>query len=167
MDCGPSPWFRYSSSTPPGSPGSPSGIRWACTPAVWRSGTRSSSSFFLVSGFLLYRPFVLSYLSGERSPNTRRFWQRRLLRIMPAYWLALTLLAYVFHLVAMGPGLQGVVCQYLFLQIYFTTQIFFGISQAWSLCTEMSFYLVPPSTPGWSDGPAGSAGRHRPNWSGS
>ena len=102
------------------------------------------SIFFLVSGFLLYRPFVLSHLTGERSPNTRRFWQRRLLRIVPAYWLALTLLAYVFHLVTMGPGWQGVVCQYLFLQIYFPTQIFFGITQAWSLCTEMSFYLVLP-----------------------
>jgi hypothetical protein len=28
------------------------------------------SIFFLVSGFLLYRPFVLSHLTGERSPNT-------------------------------------------------------------------------------------------------
>ena len=102
------------------------------------------SIFFLVSGFLLYRPFVVSHLTGEGSPNTRRFWQRRLLRIVPAYWLALTLLAYVFHLVTMGPGWQGVVCQYLFLQIYFPTQIFFGITQAWSLCTEMSFYLTLP-----------------------
>jgi peptidoglycan/LPS O-acetylase OafA/YrhL len=102
------------------------------------------SIFFLISGFLLYRPFVLSHLTGERSPNSRRFWQRRLLRIVPAYWLALTLLTYVFHLVSLGPGWQGVVTHYLFLQIYFPAQVFFGITQAWSLCTEMSFYLVLP-----------------------
>ena len=42
------------------------------------------SIFFLISGFLLYRPFVASHLSGRASPNTRRFWERRLLRIVPA-----------------------------------------------------------------------------------
>src|SRR5664279_4001872 len=102
------------------------------------------SVFFLISGFLLYRPYAVSHLTGIPRPNTRRFWERRLLRIVPAYWLALTLLAYVFHSVTMGPGWQGVVSQYLFLQIYLPTQIFFGITQAWSLCTEMSFYLFLP-----------------------
>ena len=87
------------------------------------------SIFFLISGFLLYRPFVLSHLTGERSPNTRRFWQRRLLRIVPAYWLALTVLTYGFHLVSLGPGWQGVVSHYLFLQIYFPTQVFSGIAR--------------------------------------
>ena len=100
--------------------------------------------FFLISGFLLYRPFAVSHLSGSASPSIRRFWERRLLRIVPAYWLALTVLTYVFHLTTMGPGWQGVVIHYLFLQIYFPTQVFYGITQAWSLCTEMSFYLVLP-----------------------
>ncbi len=102
------------------------------------------SIFFLISGFLLYRPFVVSHLSGRPGPNIRKFWERRLLRIVPAYWVALTLLAYVFHLVTMGPGWQGVVSQYFFLQIYLPKQIFFGIGPAWSLCTEMSFYLFLP-----------------------
>jgi peptidoglycan/LPS O-acetylase OafA/YrhL len=119
------------------------------------------SIFFLISGFLLYRPFALSHLTARRSPNTARFYVRRLLRIVPAYWLALTLLAYVFHLVTMGPGWQGVVTQYLFLQIYFPTQIFFGITQAWSLCTEMSFYLVLPLY-AWVVRRAGGARRSAP-----
>jgi peptidoglycan/LPS O-acetylase OafA/YrhL len=102
------------------------------------------SVFFLISGFLLYRPFAVSHLSGSSSPSTRRFWERRLLRIVPAYWLALTVLTYVFHLTTMGPGWQGVVTHYFFLQIYFPTQVFYGITQAWSLCTEMTFYLFLP-----------------------
>jgi len=102
------------------------------------------SVFFLISGFLLYRPFAVSHLAGRRSPDTRRFWERRLLRIVPAYWLALTLLTYVFHLVQMGRGWQQVVIHYGFLQIYFPTAVFFGIPQAWSVCTEMSFYLFLP-----------------------
>ena len=102
------------------------------------------SVFFLISGFLLYRPFAVSHLARRRAPNTRRFWERRLLRIVPAYWLALTLLTYVFHLVTLGPGWQEVFIHYFFLQIYFPKAVFFGIPQAWSICTEMSFYLFLP-----------------------
>ncbi len=102
------------------------------------------SVFFLISGFLLYRPFAVSHLTGREAPNARKFWVRRLLRIVPAYWLALTVLTYVFHATTMGPGWQGVVSHYFFLQIYSPTQIFYGITQAWSLCTEMTFYLFLP-----------------------
>jgi len=91
---------------------------------------------------------LLCRISPPPFPNTRKFWERRLLRIVPAYWLALTVLTYVFRIVSIGPGWQGVVTHYLFLQIYFPTAIFFGITQAWSLCTEMSFYLVLPLLPG-------------------
>ena len=100
--------------------------------------------FFLISGFLLYRPFAVSHLAGRQSPNTRRFWERRLLRIVPAYWLTLTLLTYVFRLDTMGPGVGNVLIHYLFLQIYFPASVSTGIGQAWTLCTEVSFYLVLP-----------------------
>ncbi len=102
------------------------------------------SIFFLISGFLLYRPFALSHLAGLPEPDRRRFWTRRLLRIVPAYWLALTVLTYGFHSVALGPGWQGFVSHYFFLQIYFPAQSVNGIPQAWSLCTEVSFYLFLP-----------------------
>jgi peptidoglycan/LPS O-acetylase OafA/YrhL len=100
--------------------------------------------FFLISGFLLYRPFALSHISFEELPNRRRFWERRILRIIPAYWLALTLLAYVFHLINLGPGWEGPVANYLFLQIYFPKTSITGIIPSWSLCVEMSFYLLLP-----------------------
>ncbi len=102
------------------------------------------SVFFLISGFLLYRPFAVSHLAGFTRPNTRRFFERRLLRIVPAYWLALTVLTYGFGVVSVGSGWQGVAAHYLFLQIYIPSQVFNGIGQAWSLCTEVSFYLFLP-----------------------
>jgi len=104
----------------------------------------SVSVFFMISGFLMYRPFAVSHLSERESPNLRNYFQRRLLRIVPAYWLALTILTYVLHLVSLGPGWQGVVTHYFFLQIYFPTAVFYGITQAWTLCTEMSFYFFLP-----------------------
>jgi peptidoglycan/LPS O-acetylase OafA/YrhL len=102
------------------------------------------SVFFLISGFLLYRPFVASHLSGRPDPSIGRFWVRRVLRIVPAYWLALTVLTYGLHVVSMGRGWQGIIAHYLFLQIYIPAESFNGIGQAWSLCTEVSFYVFLP-----------------------
>lgn len=100
--------------------------------------------FFLISGFLLYRPFAVAHLAGLPSPMLGRFWVRRLLRIVPAYWLALTVTSYVLHVNQTRSGWGSVVILYGFGQIYFPDEVFKGISQAWSLCTEMSFYLFLP-----------------------
>src|ERR1700755_283684 len=48
--------------------------------------------FFVISGFVLYRPFLL--LRGALPPLGRYAW-RRALRIVPAYWIALTLSALI------------------------------------------------------------------------
>jgi peptidoglycan/LPS O-acetylase OafA/YrhL len=102
------------------------------------------SVFFLISGFLLYRPFAAAHLAGAPSPALGRFWARRLLRIVPAYWLALTVTTYVMHANETRSGWASVAILYGFGQIYFPTEVFKGISQAWSLCTEMTFYLFLP-----------------------
>jgi len=104
----------------------------------------SVSVFFMISGFLMYRPFAVSHLSERESPTLRTYFQRRLLRIVPAYWLALTILTYGLHVISLGPGWQGVAIHYLFLQIYFPSAVFYGITQAWTLCTEMAFYFFLP-----------------------
>lgn len=98
--------------------------------------------FFLISGFLLYRPFVRAAYHGTQAPGILRFFRRRALRILPAYWLALTVLA-------VWPGLPGVFTRdwwvyYGFLQVYDDRYILGGIGPAWSLCIEMTFYLALP-----------------------
>src|SRR4051812_2903566 len=45
--------------------------------------------FFLISAFLLYRPFVAARLRGEEAPLVGAYAWRRFLRVAPAYWLAL------------------------------------------------------------------------------
>jgi peptidoglycan/LPS O-acetylase OafA/YrhL len=85
--------------------------------------------FFLISGFLLYRPFVRARLNHEAMPGVAAYGWRRLLRIGPAYWVALTLVAlwlplpYVFH------G-SGVPIYYGFGQIYVNGDAINGIGQA-------------------------------------
>jgi peptidoglycan/LPS O-acetylase OafA/YrhL len=100
--------------------------------------------FFLISGFLLYRPFGLAGLGGEAGPRFGPYLKRRILRIIPAYWVALTFTLFVFrtqhHLL-----LKDAVIYYGFLQIYDKSHALGGMVQAWSLCTEMSFYLFLPA----------------------
>jgi peptidoglycan/LPS O-acetylase OafA/YrhL len=102
------------------------------------------SVFFLISGFLLYRPFAASHIAGRASPAIRTFWARRLLRILPAYWLAFVVTSYVMHANKIVPGWHALLIYLGLLQIYFPGQALSGITQAWSLCTEMSFYLFLP-----------------------
>ena len=102
------------------------------------------SVFFLISGFLLYRPFAVAHFSGRGPLSPARFWVRRLLRIVPAYWLALTVVTYAMHSDTIGSSWRSIIVDYGFAQIYYPLHFFSGIGQAWSLCTEMSFYLFLP-----------------------
>lgn len=109
--------------------------------------------FFVISGFLLYRPFALAHFGGQAPPQARRFWVRRLKRIIPAYWVAFVFLTYVLRANTGGPGWKGPLVYLGFAQIYFPTYALHGISQAWSLCTEMTFYLMVPlyaAVVGWA-----------------
>ena len=98
--------------------------------------------FFVLSGFLLYRPFVAARLEGRTQPRIRDYARRRVLRIVPAYWLALTVLA-------IYPGLVGVFTgdwwrYYGFAQNYSIPNEVHGIAQAWTLGIEASFYAALP-----------------------
>jgi peptidoglycan/LPS O-acetylase OafA/YrhL len=93
--------------------------------------------FFVLSGFLLYRP-----LRGPRPPRLRDYARRRVLRIVPAYWVAITLLA-------VYPGLSQVHSGdwwrfYGFAQVYFPRSAGAGLITAWSLCVEVTFYAALP-----------------------
>ncbi|HET6963847.1 MAG TPA: acyltransferase [Acidimicrobiales bacterium] len=100
--------------------------------------------FFVISGFLLYRPFAVEHFGGRDAPTAGKFWVRRLKRIVPAYWLAFIVATYVLKADSGGPGWKGPLIFLSFGQIYFPQYILHGLSQAWSLCVEMTFYLMIP-----------------------
>jgi peptidoglycan/LPS O-acetylase OafA/YrhL len=101
------------------------------------------SVFFVLSAFLLFRPFVAAHLSDEPGPAVRPYLVRRLVRIFPAYWLALTVSASVLGLAELGDW-WGHLRFYALLQVYWGDTALGGLVQAWSLCTELSFYLFLP-----------------------
>lgn len=100
--------------------------------------------FFVISGFLLYRPFAVAHFRDGTNPSFRSFWVRRLKRILPAYWTAFIVITFVMRADTVRHGLGAMVIYLGFGQIYFPHYVLSGITQAWSLCTEMSFYLALP-----------------------
>ncbi len=103
-------------------------------------------TFFVISGYALYRPFLLADVEDAPLPSARSFWWKRFLRVYPLYAAALTL-----YLVAL-PGVRpagGRVLDYVklfgFLQVYDANlSRFSGIPAAWFLCDEVAFYLFLP-----------------------
>ena len=99
--------------------------------------------FFAISGFLLYRPFVVARLEGAPLPSLRDYARRRVLRIVPAYWVALTVIALAVGREGVFTA-QGVPTYYGFAQSLRPETVTGGIAQAWTLGVELSFYAVLP-----------------------
>ncbi|MCM0674913.1 acyltransferase [Micromonospora phytophila] len=99
--------------------------------------------FFVLSGFLLFRPWALSAATDRPRPGTGRYLWRRALRILPAYWLTVAVCLIV--LPQNQPASAGDWLRHLtFTQIYERGQLRHGLSQTWSLATEVAFYLLLP-----------------------
>src|SRR4051812_6931780 len=99
--------------------------------------------FFVLSGFLLYRPFAAAIAVRGRRPDGLAFLLRRAARIFPAYWLALV----VFGTLA-KPGelwtADGVVRYGLLLHVLDGDTVYHVLGTAWSLSIEVAFYLALP-----------------------
>ncbi|TCO51676.1 peptidoglycan/LPS O-acetylase OafA/YrhL [Kribbella antiqua] len=99
--------------------------------------------FFAISGFLLYRPHVVAWFDGTLPPLTLPYLRNRALRILPALWVAVLLA------VLLVPH-KAEVSWATYLQHATLTQIYFGglaadgLTQLWSLATEVAFYLLLP-----------------------
>jgi peptidoglycan/LPS O-acetylase OafA/YrhL len=100
--------------------------------------------FFVLSGYLLYRPWVLARLEGRRGPSVRRYALRRATRILPAYWLALAVFAVLLPAWVNGATGSEWWVYFGLLQVYSETWILHGLGVAWSLSTEVAFYIVLP-----------------------
>ena len=100
--------------------------------------------FFLISAFLLYRPFVDAHLHGQSSVALRVFWWRRGLRIFPAYWVALTAAIVLFGATSLH-GFWDYTRHYLLVQIYQPKYGLAGIVPTWTLAVELSFYAALPA----------------------
>ena len=82
----------------------PEGVRPIA--AFGLNGSFGVAAFFVLSGYLLSRPFWKSLLAGQRFPSLQIYALRRAARIVPAFWLALTV-AFVLGVTAFGSRLDA------------------------------------------------------------
>jgi peptidoglycan/LPS O-acetylase OafA/YrhL len=99
--------------------------------------------FFMVSAFLLYRPWVRARLAEWDSPSVAAFAWRRFLRILPAYYVALTVITLWLGLPLVF-STHGIWTFYGLVQVYQPGWAVGGLTQAWTLNVEVVFYAFLP-----------------------
>ena len=99
--------------------------------------------FFVLSGFLLSRPWFLAAALGRDEPSARHYLWKRALRILPLYWVVVVA-AFVFDPANDDATWQDWVSHLTFTQLYRHDLLASSLTQMWSLCTEVAFYLVLP-----------------------
>jgi peptidoglycan/LPS O-acetylase OafA/YrhL len=109
-------------------PGAPPGPRDALGDHVLFELCRGLVLFFVLSGFLLYRPIA----------DWRRFALRRCARLAPAYYVCIVACVLVFGAPA------GLPLFAVFAQNYSATTVMQLNPVTWTLCVEMAFYVVLP-----------------------
>jgi peptidoglycan/LPS O-acetylase OafA/YrhL len=108
--------------------------------------------FFVLTGFLLFRPWVRAAAAGPARPDLVRYARHRVRRILPAYVVTVLAVFALYTVFTPGPNpgqtWYGLLRYLTFTQIYtddyLITLLHTGLSQTWSLAVEVSFYAVLP-----------------------
>ncbi|WP_174375449.1 acyltransferase family protein [Nocardia higoensis] len=111
---------------------------------IWGRFDMAVAVFFVLSGYLLWRPHAAAARGNGTAPSTVHYLRHRAARILPAYWavvcVALTLLPAAAHTAGVRVWLSNLAL----LQVYVPLTLTDGLTQMWSLAVEVAFYLVLP-----------------------
>lgn len=123
----------------------PGAISGADVTYLWNYGQTGVHLFFVLSGFLLFTPYARAMLNGRPLPSVKRFFQRRALRILPAYWVCLAILAALQYPQLANP--KGLVN--IGIHLFLLHDDVFSINRTiegpfWTLAVEAQFYVVLP-----------------------
>lgn len=134
--------------------GAPHGASPGWAVSLSEKGLLGVQLFFVLSGFLLARPWMIAATSGTAYPSIGPFFARRARRILPAYWLHLALLLGVILPILRGSYAvlsTGVGQTNLWLHVPLLHFLHPGSSSSlglnmalWSLSIEAQFYLLLP-----------------------
>ena len=104
------------------------------------AGNTGVTLFFVLSGFLLSRPWLRSLQGKRPPPDTRNYLLARALRILPLYYLAVAV-------AMLATGEPGRVLPALWFR-FIGFDVFPWSVVWWTLITEVQFYLALPLA-GW------------------
>ncbi|WP_431043205.1 acyltransferase family protein [Streptomyces sp. P1-3] len=105
--------------------------------------------FLIISGYLLYRPWVDATLSGRAAPKAAHFFWHRFLRVFPAYWLLIVTALVAFDRDRLGDTWRTVrLLSAQHVQHWQDLRADPGVvshwAQTWTIGTEIHFYLALP-----------------------
>ena len=105
--------------------------------------------FFVLTGFLLYRAWVRSALTGRPAAATATYAVHRFGRIVPAYWLAIVGSALLLYPLAGSPGVNlpptHLLPLYFVFAQNFSPQTLLRLNPPmWTLAVEATYYVVLP-----------------------
>ena len=99
--------------------------------------------FFVLSGFLLVRPWLQAARDNGPLPSLRVYFWRRALRILPLYWLTIALAFFGVDQVRPITAADWV-RHLLLVQTGKFSWLRPGLTHTWSLSTEAAFYVTLP-----------------------
>lgn len=110
--------------------------------------------FFVLSGFLLFRPWVRARLGGTAAPRLATYAVHRIGRIVPAYYIAVAGSALLLWPLAGEPGVrlppvEQLPLFFLFAQNQSAETVMTLNGPLWTLAVEACFYALLP-TLGWA-----------------
>lgn len=107
--------------------------------------------FFVLSGFLLFRPWVRAAAQRTPPPSLSRYAFHRVRRIVPAYAVVVLIAFALYQFRDAGPNpghtWKGLLEHLTLTQIYEPVYFFVmhqGLTQTWSLAVEFTFYAILP-----------------------
>jgi peptidoglycan/LPS O-acetylase OafA/YrhL len=111
--------------------------------ALSNGGFSGVHLFFMLSGFLLFLPYAKSLLFNSPCPSMRRFYLRRIFRIIPGYYVTLFLMALFFHPIFLRARYWSD------LWLFLTFRMNFSLAGQlngvfWTLAIEFQFYFLLP-----------------------
>lgn len=126
-------------------------LREGFLPALLSRGDIAVPIFFLLSGFLLYRPWAREAMEGTEGttpPRVGDYLWKRALRILPAYWLVVAVALSLWSWPRAADPVSWL--PFLLLVQNYVPDPWWagasppGLGQMWSLSVEMTFYLALP-----------------------
>ncbi len=118
---------------------------------VAQAGFLGVELFFFISGFCLYYPYARAAREGRDQPSTRRFFERRFLKIVPSYLIALFVFVAAYHAQLGSPAnLALQLATHLTFMHTLSPDTFGTISgPLWTIGIEVQFYLLFPLIVPW------------------
>lgn len=114
------------------------------------NGGHGVQLFFVISAFILGRPFANAYLKNKPNVSLSKYFTRRLTRLEPPYIIIMTMsllsMTFVLNKISFENAIYSYICSIFYIHnfIYGNEVLPILNAVAWSLEVEVQFYILMP-----------------------